>query len=152
MTIKYAAISDEAESKYVYYLLAVSAAALAYTLEMSPLRAFSFEYATFLLIIFSWAGSFYFGMRGAQTRINLLNLMANAEMIEKNTVAAKAIVSPAEYAQMHIKFIEHVQGTNSALSLTSDRFSTYIVWQFRLLLLGSLAYLVWKLLPWPNEA
>lgn len=152
MSIKYAAISDEAESRYVYYLLAASAAALAYTLEKSPLRAFSFEYANFLLIVFSWAGSFYFGTRAAQTRINAFNLMANAETIETNTVAAKSIVSPAEYVQLHTKYINHVHDTNTALSLTSDRFSTYLKWQFRLLLLGSFAYLIWKLLPWPNEA
>ena len=91
-------------------------------------------------------------MRAAQTRINAFNLMANAETIERNTVAAKTIVSPTEYAQLHTKYIDHVQGTNDALSLTSDRFSAYLAWQFRLLLFGSVAYLVWKLLPWPNEA
>ena len=152
MTMKYASTSDDAESKYIYYLLAASAAALAYTLEKSPLRAISFEYATFLLIIFSWSSSFYFGMRAAQNRILAFNLMANAETIERNTLGAKAIVSPTEYAQLHTKYIDHVRGTNEALSLTSDRFSIYLVWQFRLLLVGSFAYLVWKLLPWPNEA
>ena len=147
MSDKHAAVSSEAESRYIYYLLAASGAALGFTLEKAPTLETSFQYALFLITTFSWLLSFYFGLRAVQFRLTALNVLANAENLEQSTINAKKLLPQAHHAELDQKFFDSVALTNEALAKTSDRFANYLSWQFRFVAFGAIAYVAWKLLP-----
>lgn len=147
MSDKHAAASSEAESRYIYYLLAASGAALGFTLEKASATGTSLEYALFLATTFSWLLSFYFGLRAVQFRLTALNVLANAENLEQGTLNAKKLLPQANHAELDRKFLESVDLANKALARTSEKFAIYLAWQFRLISTGAVSYVAWKLLP-----
>jgi hypothetical protein len=140
--------AEEAESKYIYFVLAASGASLGYVLEKhSEARGLTLSYSVLLMAVFCWLLSFLFGLRAAQHRITSLNLMANVELLERMLQTARRNMPPAEVQRYEVQFSENIKATNQALDVQSKRFHSYVSWQFRLLAGGALAYTSFHLLP-----
>lgn len=78
-----ARLSDEL-SKYIYFLLAASGAAIAYALEQVEGKVLSKELVLVILALFAWCGSFYFGVR--HLHLNRQRMIENANaLLEEET-------------------------------------------------------------------
>lgn len=138
----------ESESKYIYFILAASGGALGFTLEKhAQAQGLTVTYSVLLLATFSWLLSFLFGLRAIQHRITSLNLLANAEQIEVALQMARKNMAAIEIKPFEAQFAETIENTNNALDLQGKRFNSYVMWQFRLLMLGSVAYTAFHLFP-----
>ena len=147
MSISHASQSEEAESKYLYFILGVSTATLAYALEHGQPPSYDIQYALYLFAVFSWLFSFFLGLRAVHRRLDLLNLMANSEQLSESIQMARKSLPVAMLSQMETQYMETITNTNIALNNKSKQFQTYLSWQFRLIMLGAAAYTAWRLAP-----
>jgi membrane protein required for beta-lactamase induction len=147
MAINYISQSEEAESKYLYFILGVSAATLGYALEHGQAPACEFKYALYLFAVFAWLLSFYLGVRAVQYRLSTVNLMANAEQLSEGIEMARKNLPSHLLQKLENEYSEAIATSNLALTKQGDKFQNHLAWQFRLIVAGALAYTGWRLMP-----
>jgi len=126
------------QDKYTYFLLAITASAIAFAVQKTSDATFSWTLAPLGLAVLAWGGSFYCGCKNliwVQTALmanyNLLQLRRGAHPQQPNYPALSAAA---------------IQGTHSALSTNVDRAQSYALSQFRLAIAGALLFLGWHVL------
>jgi hypothetical protein len=147
MSNMYTAQSEEAESKYLYFIMGASAAALAYALEHGQEPVLGLRYALYLASVLSWLSSFYLGLRSVQYRLSSINLMANAEQMSEQMQLARKNLPTQMLGKLENEYLAAIESGNNALATQARNFQIYNDWQFRLIAFGALFYTGWQLLP-----
>ena len=150
MTISYTAQSEEAESKYLYFIMGASAAALAYALEHGQAPALGLKYALYLSSVLAWLSSFYLGLRSVQYRLSSINLLANAEQLSEQMQLARKNLPPQLLCKLENNYLAAIESSNNALTTQANKFQKYSDWQFKLIASGAVFYTSWQLLPLAN--
>jgi hypothetical protein len=127
-----------AQDKYVYFLLAVSASAIAFTAQITKDSVFSNALIPLGVAVLFWALSFYCGCRNVQYTNS--NIFANADLIK---------VEAGEHPEIpnHFQYIQAAsEGIRKAMESNNGILSSYGHWQFRFLVLGAVSFIFWHLL------
>ena len=126
------------QDKYTYFLLAVSASAIALSVQITKDDIFSINLIPLGLAVIFWALSFYFGCRYIQYIQSYL--FANYAYLNiKDGVHPKVGNNP-----MAIDIAS--EGTMIAMEKNAESASSFGKWQFRFLILGGSFYIIWHLL------
>lgn len=108
-------------SKYIYFLLAASGAAIAYALQQMEGKVPSTNLIFVILALLTWCGSFYFGVR--HLRIHRLHMIENVN----------ALLSEETFQQMQKRLGPFVEKMECASNLQYVLFITgvffYILWR-----------------------
>lgn len=126
------------QDKYIYFLLAAAASAVALALNRTQDHLLTWLLLPWGLALLLWGLSFFFGCRHLAYVSS--TLFANAELIR---------VERGEHpkAGTHPQVITAAsEGIRSAIEYNSDRANLLAKLQFRFLIAGALAYVVWHLL------
>lgn len=124
-----------AQDKYTYFLLAIAASAIAFSVQITKTESFSTSLVPLGLAVLSWGGSFFLGCR----HIEYVNstLYANAEYLKMLSG-----VHPPEVGG----YIQAVsEGIVDAMESDSNKASALGKLQFRLLILGGVLFIIWHL-------
>lgn len=127
----------EAQGKYVYFLLAVAASAIAFVVQKTEGKALTLDLIPLGVAVLLWAGSFtagcfnraYFGST-LFANINLLNLQDRTH----------PDLPPRQYVEAACEGVREAAQKNSASASFWGR------WQFRLLIAGAIFFLAWHVL------
>ncbi|WP_371185147.1 hypothetical protein [Thalassotalea maritima] len=126
------------QDKYVYFLLAVTASAIAFSVQITKDSVFSLTLLPLGVAVVCWAWSFFCGCRQIQY-VNSI-LYSNTEYLRiKNGTHPEVGNSP--------NFIKAAsEGLMEAISSNQDSASSHANWQFRLAIMGGVAFICWHLL------
>jgi hypothetical protein len=108
-------------SKYIYFLLAASGAAIAYALDQVDGKALTKDLILLVLALLTWCGSFYFGVRHLR--------LYRQHMIEN----AKALLVDETFEQMLKRLEPYVVKMEGASNL-----------QYLLFIGGVFLYISWR--------
>ena len=126
-----------AQDKYTYFLLAIAASAIAFSVQITKTDVFSVSLAPLGLAVLSWAGSFFVGCRYVEY-VNS-TLFANAEYLK-----VKAGIHPE--AGSNPSYIQAAsEGIMDAMQSNSKKASALGRSQFRLLILGGVLFVIWHI-------
>jgi hypothetical protein len=125
----------EGISRHAYYLLSVAAASIAFSVTQTQSSALAWRHLPLAIAVACWGLSFFLGCR----HIAFVNagLHANAALFP---------VRRGEHPEVgpHPQAIHAAaSGIRSAAEANFERANQYAHWQFRLLVAGGLAFLVW---------
>ena len=126
------------QDKYIYFLLAAAASAVALALNRTQDRQLTLLLLPWGLALVLWGFSFFFGCR--HLAYVSLTLFANAELLR---------VQRGEHpkAGNHPGVIEAAsEGLRSAIDYNSERASLLANFQFGFFIAGALAYVAWHVL------
>lgn len=108
-------------SKYIYFLLAASGAAIAYALEQAEGKVLSKDLILLILSLLAWCSSFYFGVR--HLRLHRQHMIENA----------KALLAVETFEQMKKRLepfiVEMEQASNLQYVLFIAGVFLYISWR-----------------------
>jgi len=125
----------ESQSKYSYFLLAASGAAIGFAVSQTGAAVLAWSQSPLGLAVVAWGHSFFCGCRHLQYVSS--NLYANLELFR---------VQAGEHSMLgeHPEKIEAGSvGIRLAMESNSERGSVFARWQFRFLVSGAILYLVW---------
>jgi hypothetical protein len=135
-----------AEEKYAYYLLAIAAAAVAYAMERTTNVTIHWTDSLLGLAVLCWALSFWAGCRNRQHRLStdarnfgtaLMQRMGEAEL-------ASGVAGPqTEHVRQLID--QFVATEHAASNKTAREALSCYGWQFRLLVLGGVFFMIWHI-------
>lgn len=116
----------EGQNKYCYFLLAISASAIGFTIKSVDNRIFELNLLPLGIGIFFWGLSFYYGCKYLMLKSNIIR--ANSEYLNfpKHTAESRAL--------------------NEILIENSEKIGFYGSKQFYFLVTGGIFYIIWKLL------
>jgi hypothetical protein len=131
-------LHSDGQSKYVYFLLAATGAALAYGLQKLDGLPISWWVAPGLLALVLWLGSFFCGCK----RITWVHsaIYANYALLQ-----LKHGLDPEQPAHPQAAQAA-VDGTLSAIERNTNRARSYQKFQFWLLAFGVAMFVVWRIL------
>jgi hypothetical protein len=141
---------DDEHSKYVYFVLATTSAALGFTLEkhaQEMAKGITIPYLALLIAMISWLLSFYSGLRVIHTRLTELNIAANVEAVQDLMELGKKKINPNNFTPFIERHNDYISKSNDKLSVTSSNFNFYLQLQFIFLAVGAGAYTAFHLLP-----
>ena len=126
------------QEKYTYFILAVAASAVAFAVQKTSGLKLSWWLMPVAIAVLSWGVSFFFGCKNlvwVQTALsanyNLLSLSLGVHPEQPpNSKQQKAAES----------------GVRKAIKFNVERAELYATWQFRLLVLGAVFFIVWHIL------
>ncbi len=128
----------EEQNKYVYFLLAVSASAIAFSVQKTEGAILSYSMIPLGVAVLSWVISFYSGCErlvwlqaALRANFGLLQNMRGADPEQ----SSDPIVRAAEIA-----------GVRDALESNIDKAAFHAKLQFRALIAGALFFIVWHIL------
>ena len=125
------------QDKYVYFMLAASASAIAYALNRAQDRSLSLSLIPWGVALVLWGLSFYFGC------INLAyvnsTLYANIELIRIQRGTHPKAGNNPEIVEAASK------GVSLAIESNSDKANRFGHLQFWFFILGVMAYVVWQI-------
>lgn len=124
-----------AQEKYAYFLLAAAGAAIAFAVTQTQTAALAHSQIPLAFAVLCWGLSFAAGCRHLQYVLS--NLYANMSFLKVRAGEMEGI--GAHPAMMQAP----AEGIRSAMESNSNRANTYGQWQFRLLILGALAFITW---------
>ena len=127
-----------AQDKYVYFLLAVSASAIAFTAQITKESVFSYNLIPLGFAVIVWSLSFYCGCRNIQYTNS--NLFANFDLIKVEAGKHPEVPNNQMYMQAASDGIKQAMTSNNGI------LSSYGFWQFRFLVLGAVSFMVWHLM------
>ncbi|MBN1459235.1 MAG: hypothetical protein JXA57_06850 [Armatimonadetes bacterium] len=128
---------NESQNKYTYFLLAAAGAGIALAVRQTHGSGFEFAQIPLALGGVVWGVSFYFGCR--RSALVSSALYANLDLLRVQSGLHPEVGSNPE--RMHAAS----EGIREALELKSGSANRLGRWQFQLLVLGALLYLVWHL-------
>ena len=126
------------QDKYTYFLLAITASAIAFAIQKSDTLSITYSLIPLGLAVLLWGFSFYFGIKnllGVQSAIyanfNLLQLKKGIHTDQPD----------------HPQMLEAaLRGVESAIKINIENAQFYGVRQFRLIISGGVFFLVWHIL------
>ena len=125
------------QDKYTYFLLAVTASAVAFSVQKTSGLVLSWSLLPLGIAVLTWGTSFYFGCKNltwVQTSI-----YANYSLLQ-----LQKGVHPGQ--PDHPQVLEAaINGVSSALERNIKAAQFYMIWQFRLLILGAIFFLSWHI-------
>src|SRR3972149_4298959 len=126
------------QDKYTYFLLAVTASAVAFSVQKTTGLKLSWSQLPLGMAVLMWGLSFYFGCKNltwVQTSI-----YANYSLLQ-----LQKGVHPEQ--PDHPQLLEAaIRGVRSALESNIKSAQFYAIWQFRLLITGAIFFLLWHVL------
>jgi hypothetical protein len=132
-------IHAENESKYVYFLLGATGAALGYALQKLDGVAFSWWSAPAVAALVFWLSSFYCGCR----RIVWVQAAIRANYSLLQLKSGQHPEQPPDNPQL---LQAALNGTSAAIKHNTNRATLFFNLQFALLATGVLFFTVWRLL------
>ena len=126
------------QDKYTYFLLAIAAGAVAYSIRLTIDFTLSYKLIPLGIAVLCWGASFFFGCR----QLSYINstLYANFELFR---------VQRGEHpdAGTHPQIIAAASsGIMQAMESNSEKASLFAARQFHFLITGSILFLAWHLL------
>lgn len=134
----------ETTAKYIYFLLATSGASIAYSVEVANSSKFSWSLLLLAVALLSWVTSFYAGCKSLQYDISVKNFSFDLQQSTEHLDMAKEILNQQAIYELEKLYQEAVESTNSALNSHGSEASRYLKLQFRALILGVVAFVVWR--------
>lgn len=123
------------QDKYTYFLLAVSASAIAFAIQKTEGRAPALDLCVVGAAALCWGLSFYFGCKNLvwvqtalYTNFSLLQLQNGTHPKQPDSVDELFIA---------------IEATRSATNSHVEKVRGYAIWQFRFLILGALLFIAW---------
>lgn len=126
----------ESQHKYVYFLLASAAAGIGLGLQQTSGNAISTSQLPLLIAGLLWGISFYCGCR--QIQYTNSNLYANMELIQIEEGKHPELKGDRQKMAASEGIVQAMESN----STVANRFGH---WQFRLLMLGAICYIVWHI-------
>ncbi len=128
----------EAQNKYIYFLLAAAAAAIAFAVNKTSAVALARSQVPLALAVLSWGLSFFTGTRHLAYVSS--TLYANADLLKvENGQHPEVGGDPQRMAAAG-------EGIRSAIEWNSERANRLAHWQFRFLVVGAVLYVAWHVL------
>jgi hypothetical protein len=126
------------QKRYIYFLLAVNAAAIGFTVQKLENYYLSWWLLPVACAIITWGISFYFGCK----TINWVQaaLYANYNLLRLKNGTHPEQPNHPQLAQAAI------EGVDNALNDNAKKTDFYGVWQFRTLILGAVLFIIWQIL------
>ena len=121
----------EEETKYAYYLLAIAASAIAYSIEKTTGKNFDCTLVIAGLAVLSWAGSFYVGCKNRICNIKKLQNEFGRLSIDENATISET---------MKQKSKKHLWNKFDTLC---DKANNCFRWQYRLIIIGAIIFVSW---------
>jgi len=125
------------QDKYTYYLLAVTASAIAFAVHKTDASIFTYSLVPIGIAVISWCASFYCGCKNlvwVQTSV-----MANYTLLQLNMGVHPNQPNSPEYLEAA------KQGVKSALEENVNEAQNYAISQYRLLITGAVFFLIWHI-------
>lgn len=126
------------QDKYTYFILAAAASAIALAANRTQDAAISYTMIPLGAAVLCWGFSFYFGCR--HLRYVGSNLYANMDLLRAEKGIHPSVGADPQLIQAAS------EGIRSAMESNSNRANRLAIWQFRLLILGAVLYLVWHII------
>lgn len=128
--------SRTTQDKFTYFLLAISASAIAFSIQQVSDRAFSLELIPFGVALILWGVSFYCGCMNIKYVCS--TIYANFGLVQTEIGENREIPSHPEYIKAA------ADGIRSAIEHNSEKSNKYADWQFKILILGAVFYIAWQ--------
>lgn len=125
------------QDKYTYFLLAVTASAIAFAVQKTDSSIFTFSLAPIGIAVISWCASFYCGCKNlvwVQTAV-----MANYNLLQLNMGVHPDQPNSPEYLEAA------KEGVRIAIDKNIIEAQNYAISQYRLLITGAVFFLIWHL-------
>lgn len=128
--------SRTTQDKFTYFLLAVSASAIAFSVQQVSDRTFSYSLIPLGIALFLWGLSFYWGC----LNIKYVNsgIYANFELVKIENGQNNEIPNNPQY------IAAAVEGIKLAAEENSNKANRYANLQFKILILGAIFYIAWQ--------
>jgi len=128
----------EEQHKYTYFLLAVSAAAIAFAIKSTTGMKLSWSMSAVGAAVVFWGLSFWFGCRNRLWAT--MTLYSSIGLIElENGTHPEQPQNPDDTA-------EAIEIVNTAEQSNANKAGRYGRWQLRMLVAGGIAYCLWHIL------
>lgn len=128
----------EAQNKYAYFLLAITASAVAFAMQKTDGMVLSDSMIPLGIALLCWVGSFYCGCRHLVWFQSVLR--ANYGLLQVRQGVHPIAPNNQEHKEAAI------QGIKDAIEHNLDATEAYAISQFRLLVLGTTFFLIWYIL------
>lgn len=139
-------IAGEANSKYIYYLLAASAAAIGYALQKAENLQPTYSLTFFGLCIILWAMSFYFGCKSVEFDLSVNNALANGENFGNTIEQAQKVLGPEEFKKIAVAYQDTLISLNKLIESHTEKCAFYLKLQLNCLIFGSLFFVLWRMM------
>jgi hypothetical protein len=126
------------QEKYTYFLLAAAGAAIGFAVQKTEGLKLSWWLLPVALATASWATSFFFGCKN-------LSWVQSSIYANFNLLQLKRGSHPQQPPHPEL-FAAAVSGVSSALESNGKKAQFYGVWQFRMLVVGALLFIAWRVL------
>jgi hypothetical protein len=136
------------EDKYTYFLLAIAASAIAFSMQQVHDRPFSFGLIPLALSVLLFGFSFYFGCKNLQyISINLFDEFELNKVIHGEFDFDNLSDSPEHLKQPnHPDFIESAsKGLKRAIKEINNKIYKFSQRQFFFLIAGAVSYVLWNI-------
>ena len=127
-------LQEESQNKYIFYLLAVAAAAIAFAIHSTSTSALAFSQIPLGIAVIFWGLSFYNGCKCAEHAIDRIGI--NWKLVSLNDPS---------YNDMS-KTIENYNEGKKRLDKKGTEIYDYRAKQFKLLIIGAIFFIIWHLI------
>lgn len=127
-----------AQDKYTYFLLAVAAAAIAFSVQRTTGSALEWSMIPLGLAVLCWGASFYCGC--VQLKYVISTLFANFTLLEIERGTHPDVPKHPDYIQAAS------DGIRDAIESNSHKSGRFANAQFRLLIFGAVLFIAWHVL------
>lgn len=143
---EFSKIADEARTKYTYFVLAASAAAIGYSFKLAEASKPTIALLLFALAVISWAISFYRGCKSVECSISVSNSYANIENIDNASEVFSKFLTDKEQTEIRdfLKVKDNISLYGKVIVRDGGLVAKHLEAQFRFLLLGSMSFVAWR--------
>jgi hypothetical protein len=125
------------QDKYTYFILAVAAAGIAFSIEKTTGQKLSWSMLPLGIAVILWALSFFFGCKHLYWV--QASMSANYSLLQLH----KGVHADQPEDPQRLEAAK--RGVSSALDLTMEKNEFYGQWQFRMLILGAVFFITWHI-------
>ena len=126
-----------AQDKYTYFLLAICASAIAFSVQATKTETISYSLLPLGLAVACWGGSFFAGCRSIQY-VNS-TLYANLQYLKVKSGNLAEVGNNPHYIQAAS------EGIMQAMESNSNVCNSYSTSQFRLAIFGGILFVLWHI-------
>jgi hypothetical protein len=124
------------QEKHTYFLLASAGAAIGFAVQKTDGLKLTLWLLPVALATICWAASFYAGCQNV--RWSHVTMSANMALLKLQNGTHPEQPPGGDYLNAAIA------GTRKATEINADRARTHALWQFRLLVLGAVLFIAWR--------
>lgn len=131
-------VHREEQSKYVYFLLAASGAAIGFSINQTQDLVLSFSQVPLGIAILFWGLSFYFGCQ--QLLFSLKGLYINSGFLDIQKGNDKDVGNSPRMIETALEIVKEIYEKNSSgIAKNGKR-------QFHFLVVGAMSYILWNII------